>query len=70
VKEWKLVENLFFSFLMVEKGGKKDTGHVYRYVSERSCIDSSQKLKCGTKEGLCIVKKLKVHGSLLEGHTS
>ncbi len=66
----KLVENLLFLFLMVEKGGKKDTGHVDRYVSERSCIDSSQRLKCDVKEGLCIVEELKVRGSLLEGHPS
>ena len=65
-----LVENLFFLFLMVEKGGEKDTGHVDRYVSEKSCIDSSQRLKCGEKEGLCIVEELKVRGSLLEGHPS
>ncbi len=63
-----LVENLFFLFLMVEKGGEKDTGHVDRYVNERSCIDSSRRLKCGTKEGLCIVEELKVRGSLLKGY--
>jgi hypothetical protein len=61
-----LVENLFFLFLMVEKEGKKDTGHVDRYVSERSCIDSSQRFKCGAKEGLCIVEELKVGGILLK----
>ncbi len=70
MKERKLVENLFFLFLIVEKGGEKDTGHVDRYVSERSCIDSSQRLKCGAKKGLCIVEELKVRGRLLEGHPS
>jgi hypothetical protein len=67
-----LVENLFFSFLMVEKEGEKDTGHVDRYVSERSCIDSSRRLKCGAKKCLCIVEELKVRGSLLnlKGHPS
>jgi hypothetical protein len=60
----------FFLFLMVKKGGKKDTGHVDRYISERSCSDSSQRLKCGTKEGLCVVEELKVRGSLLQGHPS
>ena len=70
MEERKLVENLFFLFLMVEKGGEKDTGHVDRYGSERSCIDSSQRLKCGLKEDLCIVEELKVRGSLLEDHPS
>jgi hypothetical protein len=55
---------------MVEKESKKDTGHVDRYVSERSCIDSSRRLKCDAKEGLCIVEELKVRGSLLKGHPS
>ncbi len=70
MEEQKLVENLFFLFLMAEKGGEKDTGHVDRYVGKRSCIDSSQRLKCGAKEGLCVVEELKVCGSLLEGHPS
>ncbi len=57
-----LVENFVFLFLMVEKEGKKDTGHVDRYDSERSCIDSFRRLKCGMKEGLCVVEELKLHG--------
>ncbi len=65
-----LVANLFFLFLMVEKQGKKDTGHVDRYFSKRSCINSSRRLKCGAKECLCVVEELKVRGSLLEGHHS
>jgi hypothetical protein len=43
---------------------------VDRYVSERSCIDSSRRIKCGAKEGLCVVEELKLCGSLLEGHPS
>ncbi len=33
-----------------------------------SVFESSQRLKCGAKEGLCVVEELKMDGSLLEGH--
>jgi hypothetical protein len=64
------VENLFF--LVSDGGEERQEGHCHvdRYVSERSCSDSSRRLKCGRKEGLCIVEELKVRGSLLQGHPS
>ncbi len=49
MEEQELAENLFFLFVTMGKGDKKTTGHVDRYVSKRSCIDFSQRLKCGER---------------------